>query len=219
MPSDESVVENESSEPATGSPLVPRGTADAFSVVRPSAVPTFESNIPSDDSAITEAPKRNDNPNPAPTLSHLMPGMSNHAARFRVGDLQDLSEEPTTTPTASEEKPLSLVGGQARGFTMMYLMHPKARQTVDVQVETLIKANVRDQYLAILIDGTFSLDFNYANSIIRKLSRPGHNLTLVIYLTNGSSMRRFEQGAVAAGFNLINPTDFRLLIVFDAKIR
>jgi hypothetical protein len=123
----------------------------------------------------------------------------------------------TATPTP-QETPLPLVGGQARGFTMLYLMHPHARTTVERQVDTLLRANIRELYLGVLVDGTFGSDFGYLGSVVERLASAQHPLTLVLYLSNGPTMRRHD-GSIDAGFDLIAPEDFRAFIRWNQQIR
>ncbi|MCO6430113.1 MAG: hypothetical protein J5J00_04575 [Deltaproteobacteria bacterium] len=130
-----------------------------------------------------------------------------------------IEDEPEVFPTATPTAELVRVGGQARGYTMLYLMHPKARATVEKQIEILLKAQVQDVYLGVLTDGTFSKDFNYLSDVIRRLSRANRSVTLVVYLTNGATMRAFDSNISTEGFNSIDPTEFRSLIRFDAGIR
>ncbi len=122
------------------------------------------------------------------------------------------SPTPVVSPTPTG---MPLVGGQARGYAMLYLMHPRARQTVERQLQIMIEANVRDLYLGVLTDGTFGEDIDYLASIVRRIGKTGRTLTLALYLTNGATMRSFETTPITAGFNNIDPLTFRELIERD----
>jgi hypothetical protein len=123
---------------------------------------------------------------------------------------------PTATPTKIALKPVS---GQARGYTMLYLMQPNARQSVEKQITAMIDSQVQGLYLGVLIDGTFGRDFNYLLSIIRKIERAKRSLTLVLYLTNGPAMRNKDRPKPESPFSDLDPIEFRDLIQNDDIVR
>lgn len=120
-------------------------------------------------------------------------------------------KDPTPTPVPT----LKPVTGQSRGYAMLYLMHPKARQTVERQLDAMIESKVMELYLGVLVDGTFEKDFSYLSNVVRRISRAGRELTLVLYLTNGAYMRDPLIERREAPFSGINPDDFRFLIQND----
>ncbi len=124
---------------------------------------------------------------------------------------------PSLTPTPSPS--LSRVSGQARGYALLYLMHPHARPAVDQQIEILKRANLEEVYISALTDGTFGIDYDYLNSVIRTLSEEGRRIILSLYLTNGPTMRVFDSTPITAGFNRIEPSEFRSLIQYDPSTR
>ncbi|MBN8549847.1 MAG: hypothetical protein J0M12_11080 [Deltaproteobacteria bacterium] len=124
-----------------------------------------------------------------------------------------VNADPTATPA------LPRVGGMATGYTMLYLMHPRARLTVERQIEAMLKANLNEVYLGAMVDGTFSLDYDYLESVIRRLSADNRTLTLVLYFANGSAMRSYDRTPINVGFNLIPPDAFRAMIEFDDPTR
>jgi hypothetical protein len=132
------------------------------------------------------------------------------------------SGSATGTPNATpgpNETPRPWVTGQARGYTMLYAMHPKARGVVDTQVATLLRARVREPHVGVLIDGTFTRDFEYLKTVIDRLSQDGRRVRLTLYLTNGPAMRRFETTRIVAPFSKIDPERFRTLIRNDNSVR
>jgi len=135
----------------------------------------------------------------------------------------EVLEAPLDTTAASEEPAAEItlprIGGQARGFVMLYLMHSRARGTVEKQIETLLKAEINDLFLSLLTDGTFSLDFAYLETVIRRLNSGGRTLTLNLFLSNGATMRKHETTPIEAGFNLIPPWNFRDMIQWDPVTR
>lgn len=129
---------------------------------------------------------------------------------------------PTVTPAQSPTPTPALprVGGQATGYTMLYLMHPRARLTVERQIEAMLEANLEENYLGVLADGTFSLDFPYLENVVRRLNTDGRSLLLVLYFSNGSAMRNYDTTeSNKVPFNLAPPDAFRLLIQYDAATR
>jgi len=75
---------------------------------------------------------------------------------------------------------------------------------------------VREPYIGVLIDGTFTQDFEYLKTIIRRLSVE-RNLTLELYLTNGATQRKFETTTIDAPFVSLSPYAFRELILSDSS--
>jgi hypothetical protein len=123
------------------------------------------------------------------------------------------------TPTPEIDELLERVEGQARGFTMLPLMHPRARPMVEAQIDTLLKAQIQHIYLGVLADGTFSVDLDYLLAVIERLNAGGRELTLVLYFASGPTMRDFDSTPIRTPFSGINPLDFRDLIISDAWTR
>lgn len=140
---------------------------------------------------------------------------------FKREVFEEIAPEEITEEQPDEQLPETLpaVSGQARGYTMLYLMHPLARRTVEAQVEALLVSGLQELYLAVLTDGTFNKDFTYLSNVVRRLNSNGRTLTLVLYLSNGSTMRAFRTTNINAGFNKIDPIRFRDLIRFDPAIQ
>jgi len=108
-----------------------------------------------------------------------------------------------------EEGGLPWVGGQGRGYAMLYGLQPEARAVVESNVSTLLAARVRQPYIGVLIDGTFGKDFEYLRELIRRLNADGRNLQLALYLANGPAQRRFRNPPYEVPFVRIPPEDFR----------
>lgn len=121
--------------------------------------------------------------------------------------------------TKSTNALTGLYYGQARGYTMLYMMHPNARATAEQQFKTLIASDVLDIYLSVLTDGTFGKDFSYLQSKLSQLNAEKRWITLHLFLTNGPTMRVYDSTPITAGFNRISPDSFRRLIQYDSNIR
>jgi len=149
------------------------------------------------------------------------PGVGRQSENRRVEPTDDQEEllDPLLDEDIPQPEVLPRLAGQARGYTMLYLMQPEARQTVERQVQAMLDAEVQDLYLGVLVDGTFSKDFDYFRSVLSRLSADGRQLTLVVYLSNGPTMRRFDRTPIEAGFNQIDPIEFRDLIREDPAVR
>jgi len=104
---------------------------------------------------------------------------------------------------------LPWVGGQGRGYAMLYALQPEARAVVESNISTLLAARVREPYISVLIDGTFGKDFGYLRELIRRLNVDGRNLQLALYLANGPAQRRFKNPPYEVPFVRIRPEDFR----------
>ena len=123
-------------------------------------------------------------------------------------------------PDASGPIGSSLVwtSGQARGYTMLYAMQPEARAVVESHIETMLAARIREPYIGVLVDGTFGQDFEYLKTIIARLSVE-RNLTMVLYLTNGATQRKWNETKIDAPFVKEDPKLFRGKILSDQKLR
>jgi hypothetical protein len=109
----------------------------------------------------------------------------------------------------SDEGGLPWVGGQGRGYAMLYGLQPEARAVVESNVSTLLAARVREPYIGVLIDGTFGKDFEYLRELIRRLNADGRNLQLALYLANGPAQRRYKNPPYEVPFVRTRPEDFR----------
>jgi len=151
------------------------------------------------------------------------PGSGRTSQNRRNETADPLSENQELVDPLLEDVPipdlLPRLAGQARGYTMLYLMQPEARNTVELQIQAMLDAEIQDLYLGVLTDGTFGKDFNYFRSTLDRLSTGGRKITLVIYLTNGPTMRRFDSTPIDAGFSKIDPIVFRELIQEDSATR
>jgi hypothetical protein len=126
---------------------------------------------------------------------------------------------PLDTPVATPTNSRPWVQGQARGYTMLYAMQPEARAVVETQIRTLLAARVREPYIGVLIDGTFSRDFAYLKQIIERLSVEDRALTVVLYLSNGPHMRKGRDSVSDALFSKIDPIEFRSRIRREALLQ
>lgn len=143
------------------------------------------------------------------------PGTGSSAGGAAVRDT--LQAEVAASPTPVDTR--SWVAGQARGYAMLYAMQPQARPVVEAHVQTLIESRVREPFVAILIDGTFGEDFEYAKSIITRLSKEGRRLTLALYLSNGPTMRVWDSTSIDALFSRIEPNSFRDRIMGEGELQ
>ncbi len=135
-------------------------------------------------------------------------------SRVTTDEGSDESADASPSPSPKE-----LLVGPPRGYAILTLMQPNARRSVERQLQTLIDANIKNVFLGVLTDGTFAKDFEYLALVIRRVVGAGRNLTLALYLTNGASMRDFENTPVQAPFTQIDPIEFRELIQHDKKTR
>ncbi len=154
---------------------------------------------------------------PDPADSDQMVGVrsSKSAGSGAAGAVVAKRETPTPTP----EPELPWVSGQARGYAMLYAMQPEARAVVEANVAALLKSRIRQPFISVLIDGTFGQDFAYLKEICRRLSSDERRLTLALYLSNGPTMRVWNETPIRALFSQIEPGAFRSRIVRDSGLR
>lgn len=126
---------------------------------------------------------------------------------------------PTPVPTPEQVDLLERVAGQARGYTALALMQPEARASSEKLVEIMLRAQLAQGYLGVLVDGTFGFDVAYLRSVVERLHYGDRSLVLALYLTNGATQRRFEETPIRAPFVTIEPAEFRQRIKFDERVR
>ena len=125
--------------------------------------------------------------------------------------------EPTITPTNSSALPL--LTGQPRGYAMLYMMHPKARPVVDAEVQNLIDANVQQVYIGVLVDGTFTRDHDYLQSVLTKLSEAGRDVVLEQYLISGPTQRYWKTTPIRTDFSQLDPMNFRSWDIYQPEVQ
>lgn len=125
------------------------------------------------------------------------------------------STGPSIQGTPFAKSSLARVTGQPRGFVMLNLMHPKARPSIERQVQILLDSQLTDLYIGVLIDGTFTFDAPYLNSVIERLNTEKRRLVLELYLVSGPTMRRHETTPIITDFSQTHPEDFRYYIQYD----
>lgn len=144
--------------------------------------------------------------------------------RSSNGEQSDPLLLPSPTPEESETEsptptPAPRFSGQPRGYTMLYLMHPRARMTVERQLQAMIDSGVQEVYVSALMDGTFGFDLPYFATVLNRLAAEKRSITLQLYLTNGASQREYLTTPITAGFVHIEPAYFRELIRYSPGIR
>lgn len=135
----------------------------------------------------------------------------------RVGNGSSLDTEKAEKKTDDEEDDSELAEkfvGPPRGFVILALMQPNARESVEKQVDTMLRSGVQNLYLGFLVDGTFGTDLEYASSVIQRLSVEGRSLTMEVYFTNGPTMRKYDETPITTPFTFM-PGIFRYLITED----
>ena len=93
------------------------------------------------------------------------------------------------------------------------------RATAEREVQIIIDSDIREVYLGVLTDGTFGKDYDFVAAVLRRLAALQRVITLGLYLTNGATMRSYDVTSITAGFNKINPVEFRALIQWDPVTR
>jgi hypothetical protein len=147
-----------------------------------------------------------------------MVGVRSSTAPAAAGGGGALAPE-LAAPTPTPEPQLAWVDGQARGYAMLYAMQPEARAVVEGNVRALLRSRVRQPFIAMLIDGTFGQDSEYAKELCRRLSSDGRRLTLALYLSNGPTMRVSKKTPIRALFSQIEPLKFRDRIQREVGLR
>ena len=141
----------------------------------------------------------------------------------KIANKEPSSSAPTPTPTPTPEPEPSeaplIKGAMPRGYLMLYMAHPRARELVELQIQNLIDARVENVFIGLLTDGTFGRDFSYVKSALTRLNQAERIVTLAVYLSNGATMRYHDKTPINVGFSQTSPLVFRSGIKFDSGIR
>ncbi len=129
------------------------------------------------------------------------------------------SSSPSPSPSPEPSEYPLVKGAMPRGYLMLYMTHPRARELVELQIQNLIEANIENVFIGLLTDGTFGQDFAYAKSALTQLHQSGRIITLAVYLSNGATMRYYDKTPITTGFSRTSPLTFRRAIQFDAQTR
>jgi|GEM_PF-4749155 len=132
-----------------------------------------------------------------------------------------VAEEFVYDPEESEEEKelTTWYDGQFRGYAMLYLMHPNAKKTVEQELRIILQSKIKNIYLSVLIDGTFGLNLEYFKEVLYRLNTNNRKIYLSIYLSNGSTMRRFDTTKINTAFSKIDPIKFREKILTNKQLQ
>lgn len=209
----ESAVEAPSSDPSSGTPTPRRGglLIDGGDYTGPDAVAAPTASFTPTPSPVAEdddASELGANTGAAITVPETPTPKSTLDDNMLAGIVSRGGGIVPPTPLR-ERDGLPWVGGQGRGYAMLYALQPEARAVVEANVSTLLAARVREPYIGVLIDGTFGQDFGYLREVIARLNADGRNLQLALYLANGPAQRRYKNPPYEAPFIKTRPEDFR----------
>ena len=143
------------------------------------------------------------------------PGSASRVFSSGGGEVSD----PVELVEESPEDALPYVDGQARGYAILTLMQPEARRSVSGQLSALYRSKVKNIVISVLIDGTFSWDPGYFRNVLRALNQGERRLTLVLYISNGPTMRRYKVTPIRTAFSTMQPELFREKIRYDPQVR
>ena len=186
-----------------GDYIGPDDTPKAPALPTPTAIPPIDDDV--DDEALARE-RGGVSINVPPTLTPV--GTSDNGMLAGIVSHNGRAGIVPSTPL-NDEGGLPWVGGQGRGYAMLYALQPEARAVVESNVSTLLAARVREPFIGVLIDGTFGKDFGYLRELIRRLNADGRNLQLALYIANGPAQRRYKNPPYEVPFVRIRPEDFR----------
>ena len=131
----------------------------------------------------------------------------------------DSSTQPTPQPTIKPSSPIKYFG-QARGYTMLAFSLPKARETMNAQIQNMLDSGVKDLYLSILIDSFFDFDAQYIKDVLSKLSdNNSRRIIFHAFLVSGPTQETCDQYEEKSLLSYLCPYDFAEKIFFDFDTR
>lgn len=132
--------------------------------------------------------------------------------------VQEQTQVSEATPTASPT-PQELIDGTPKGFASLALLHPKAIDLMESQIDVISNSNAKSIFLGVLVDGTFGSNLSNLVSAVDAINRKEQRVLLVLYLTNGSTQRGYATTSISAPFVKIKPEEFRIKIQYDESTR
>lgn len=126
------------------------------------------------------------------------------------------------TPIVDEPKDLycqSLKELPERGLACLHCNHPKARIQSLVLSNVLLRSCLDKPVISWLIDGSFGFDPEYMASEIDKLTLSQRTPTVIFYLYNGASQRKYKTTDVPGFETNTEPSRFRHNIQHDGATR
>lgn len=161
-----------------------------------------------------------------PSVVESLPGSSRRVG-VRSVSRADLLEVDTPQDDGSGDEASGSVEApllrdpseHARGYSMLYAMQPEARAVVEAELQILLSAAIQKVHIGILADGTFGWDPQYLKSLLTRIAESGRDLSLTLYVSNGSTQRVLENSAITESFPQLAPEQFREAIRFDPVVR
>jgi len=106
-----------------------------------------------------------------------------------------------------------------RGLSCLQCLQPEARQQSVEVIKMLVDSCLKNVAINYLVDGSFSFDESFLQQEIAVLTAGGRHLTILFYLSNGPSQRKYPR-ALLNGYALdMSAEDFRENIGSDEALQ
>ena len=112
----------------------------------------------------------------------------------------------------------SLFPGSPVGLSCIYCMHPNAQDQAQVLGQVIRDSCNANIAISFLIDGSFGTDDDFVIDEVSSLAQ-GRNVTVVLYLSNGTGQRIWQSTEVHGFATDMSPEEFRSRIVNDSDLR
>lgn len=113
----------------------------------------------------------------------------------------------------------ALIPTPERGVACLQCNHSRARAQALILSDTLLKSCHSAPSINYLIDGSFGYDPVFMAGEIDKLASGGRHPTIMFYLYNGASQRKYKSTEVPGFATTMEPGEFRHKIQHDGKLR
>ncbi len=112
-----------------------------------------------------------------------------------------------------------LLNSSPRGLACLHCLQPEAREQAVEVVKMLLDSCLQSIAINYLVDGSFSFDEAFLQQSIAVMSSGGRHLTVLFYLSNGPSQRKYPE-ALLDGYALdMSAEEFRKSIVSDRSLQ
>ncbi len=140
------------------------------------------------------------------------------AALSRSATVEQTVESPSTDLAKWVACP-ELLDLPPRGIACLQCTQPEAASQADALVQILLESCIRRVAINYLVDGSFSYDQGLLERHINALTADGRELSLLFYLSNGPSQRRYKSKPLKGFGTDMSPSDFRERIQRDAALQ
>ena len=139
-----------------------------------------------------------------------------------IADGEALELEPAKSfleTVLVEDTCTELLVGPPRGLACLHCTEPEAKYQARVLGVTLFRSCLKNLAMNFLVDGTFAYYEEVLLELVELLTSQGREASLIFYLANGSTQRRWSTTEIDSFATRMSPEEFRSRIQDDFLLR